>query len=217
MTTPFIPGEGSLPKLKLRHKSGATAEIYRHGAHVTSWKTPDGKEQLFLSAATPFKAATPIRGGVPIVFPQFGNFGPLTPHGFARIKDWDLAEHRENVSTWRLTDDAETLAVWPHPFELLFEVRLEEKSLSLTFTVKNTGEAPFSFRSALHTYFRVEDIHRTSLTGMKDVVYQDRLSGQNDLVHRDEPFSFTGETDLIVPSAPDLFILNEGGRKLEIS
>lgn len=217
MTTTWIPGEGGLPKLQLHHKNGATAEVYRHGAHVTSWKTSGDKEQLFLSAATPFKKATPIRGGVPIVFPQFGNFGPLVPHGFARIMDWDIADHRENAVTLRLQNSAETLAVWPHPFEALYEVRVEEKTLSLTFTVKNTGESPLSFHSALHTYFRVDDIHKAQLLGMKGVSYKDRLSGQSDLVHGEETFSFTGETDLIVPKAPDLLTLSEGGRKLDIA
>lgn len=216
MSAPFIPGEGNLPKLQLRHASGATAEIYQHGAHVTSWKTPDGNEQLFLSSNTPVKTATPVRGGVPIVFPQFGNFGPLAPHGFARVKNWELAEHRADACTWRLREDAETLAVWPHRFEVLYKVKVDEKSLSLTFTVKNTGENSFSFRSALHTYFRVVDIHKTILKGMKGVGYQDRLTGRNDQVHSEEDFSFTQETDLIVPGAPDKILLLEGNRKLAI-
>ena len=39
---------GDLPGVKLTSPKG-TAEVYRHGAHVTSWKTETGEELIFLS------------------------------------------------------------------------------------------------------------------------------------------------------------------------
>ena len=41
---------GELPGVKLAGSTGATAEVYTHGAHLASWKTADGVEQLFVSS-----------------------------------------------------------------------------------------------------------------------------------------------------------------------
>ena len=69
---PAVPGAGGLPKIVLEAPDGARAELYLHGAHVTAW-TPAGAgdERLFLSAASEFRADAAIRGGVPVIFPQF--------------------------------------------------------------------------------------------------------------------------------------------------
>ncbi len=216
MTTPMILGEGGLPKLRLTHPNGSSAEIYQHGAHVASWKTADGVEQLFLSGASHFKAQTAIRGGVPIIFPQFSNFGPLPMHGLVRTMDWQLLEHQNTQATFIITETEETLKVWPFHFELHYHAALHEKSLSLTITIKNTGDKMFTFQNSLHTYFRVKDINQVSLRGLKDSLYNDRVSGHNDVQQREELFHFTQETDLIFPKAPHEVLLNEGTRNLNI-
>ncbi|HEX6371728.1 MAG TPA: hypothetical protein VF006_22595, partial [Longimicrobium sp.] len=61
----------ALPKLRLSHASGATAEVYLHGAHVASWVPAGGTEALFVSRAATFAPGKAIRGGVPVIFPQF--------------------------------------------------------------------------------------------------------------------------------------------------
>ena len=43
--------------------------IHKHGATITSWKVA-GVEMLFLSSKAIFDGNTPIRGGIPIVFPH---------------------------------------------------------------------------------------------------------------------------------------------------
>jgi glucose-6-phosphate 1-epimerase len=35
---------------------------------------------------------SPRRGGIPLVFPQFGNSGKLQKHGFARNVPWTLLQ-----------------------------------------------------------------------------------------------------------------------------
>src|SRR5512139_2122415 len=82
---------GGLPKLSLVAPDGAQAEIYLYGAHVVSWIPAGGQERLFLSRASAFRVGAPIRGGVPIVFPQFGTTGPLPLHGLVRLMTWELA------------------------------------------------------------------------------------------------------------------------------
>src|SRR5258705_11634652 len=89
--SPPRAGVGGLPLVKLRAADGATADVYLHGAHVTSWRpTPGDEERLFLSARSEFRPGTAIRGGIPVIFPQFAAEGPLVRHGFARTSEWRL-------------------------------------------------------------------------------------------------------------------------------
>src|SRR5512139_1508054 len=99
---------GGLPKLTLVAPDGARAEVYLYGAHVVSWVSASGQERLFLSRASAFRAGAPIRGGVPIVFPQFGMTGPLPLHGLARLMAWEIvaakAVGQGAVATFHLSD-----------------------------------------------------------------------------------------------------------------
>lgn len=49
--------------------TGESATVSLHGATVTSWKSVDGQERLFLSEKAVMDGSKPIRGGIPICFP----------------------------------------------------------------------------------------------------------------------------------------------------
>jgi glucose-6-phosphate 1-epimerase len=59
----------------LRAPDGATAIVTGHGAHVVSWIPCGDDERLFLSPKSALDRHSPIRGGVPVVFPQFATYG----------------------------------------------------------------------------------------------------------------------------------------------
>lgn len=163
--------EDSLPKVRLTHRSGASVEIYQQGAHVASWRPAGGEEVLFMSRESRFETGVPIRGGIPIVFPQFSKRGPLPQHGFARTQSWEVAGRGMNaegaaVARLSLMDSAATLATWPHPFLAELFVTLDD-GLSTTLRVTNTGERSFNFTSALHTYFQVGDIGGVRVEGLE--------------------------------------------------
>src|SRR3974390_433154 len=131
-------------RLRLRAHDGASAEIYSHGAHVTSWIPPGGRERLFLSAASEFRPDTAIRGGVPIIFPQFAAEGPLLKHGFARTREWRLAEVTDTPSgsqaaRFELHDSHVTRALWPHAFSADFLVTVGGPTLNLRLHIENCG------------------------------------------------------------------------------
>ena len=48
---------------------GDRVEVLLCGATVISWKTANGREQLFLSDKAVLDGSKAVRGGVPIVFP----------------------------------------------------------------------------------------------------------------------------------------------------
>ena len=58
------------------------------------------------------------RGGIPICFPQFGGFGPLSQHGFCRNSEFKLVAGGSTSVTLSMRTTEEQLKLFPHPFEL---------------------------------------------------------------------------------------------------
>ena len=88
---------GQLPALQLRAPDGAEATITLYGAHLVSWKavtTAGGpaQERLFLSSLSALDGQKAIRGGVPVIFPQFAERGTGMRHGFARVSTWRVLD-----------------------------------------------------------------------------------------------------------------------------
>lgn len=170
-----------LPAIALRTPGGAEAIITLHGAHVVSWKPAGDGERLYLSDKAEFADGKPIRGGVPICFPQFGKTGPLPQHGFARDRAWETVEERVGedfaMATLRLTDSAETRAMWPHAFAAEFSVSITGARIDMELEVSNSGDAPLSFTAALHTYMGVKEVEEAQLEGLRGQNYRDLLTG----------------------------------------
>ena len=64
------------------------------------------------------------RGGIPICFPQFGGFGPLSQHGFCRNSEFQLVDGGSTSVTLSMHTTEEQLKLFPHPFELRVTVSL---------------------------------------------------------------------------------------------
>src|SRR3954464_3423545 len=96
MTPPIVPGKNGMSTVLLSHPSGSSADVYLNGAHVTSWTPAGGKDVLFMGKTASFAPGDPIRGGIPVVWPQFANIGALPQHGFARKSEWRLAENADS-------------------------------------------------------------------------------------------------------------------------
>ncbi len=76
-------------ELSLR-KDTTAAVIKLYGATVISWQS-EGVEKLYMSPKAILDNTAAIRGGIPIVFPQFGQpQKTMKSHGFARNSMWKL-------------------------------------------------------------------------------------------------------------------------------
>ncbi|MCX6898802.1 MAG: D-hexose-6-phosphate mutarotase [Verrucomicrobia bacterium] len=217
-----LPGKNDLPRVTLSHRSGASAEIYLHGAHVTSWRNAKGEELFFLSRAANWVADKPIRGGIPICFPQFSSHGPLPLHGFARVSEWTLAQTErlgsgEVVAAFQLNESDATLALWPHRFTIEMRVTLAEAVLTLGVQVKNNGDKPLDFELALHTYFGVGEIQRTAVCGLEGVTFSDSLRNNVHEVETRQEIRFDQETDRIYINTPDCVRLRDEARNRTIA
>lgn len=164
---------GELPAIRITSPDGAQATIALYGAHLLSWKTADGKERLFLSACSPMDGSAAIRGGVPVIFPQFSTRGDGQRHGVARLSHWRLGESgsaEDGVYVeFELTQadvPAPLAAGWPHDFALRLRFALQGNALHMRFNVRNTGADSFDFASALHTYYAAGDFLKTTLQGL---------------------------------------------------
>jgi len=197
---------GGLPKLTLVAPDGARAEVYLYGAHVVSWVPAGGQERLFLSRASAFRVGVPIRGGVPVVFPQFGTTGPLPLHGLVRLMTWELAAAKAvgqgAVATFRLSDTSESRRQWDHAFLAELLVAIGGSNLSLTLAVTNTGTGPFDFTAAFHTYLAVADISATTVTGLVGLRYRDAAAGGIEVREDSPQVGFSGEVNRIYFDAP---------------
>lgn len=165
--------------ISLQSPDGARAQLSRHGGHLLSWQPAGAAEQLYLSPQSEFAPGKAIRGGVPVIFPQFSDRGPGPRHGFARTALWELVSQEQGkddaLAVLRLADHEATRAHWPHAFELELSVRVSGHTVDIELACENTGDMPLSFTAALHTYLRVNDLDATSLDGLSGLRYWDSV------------------------------------------
>lgn len=164
---------GQLPAIRIEAPDGASATITLYGAHLVSWKGADGQERMFMSEKSTLDGSRALRGGVPVIFPQFAQQGKGMRHGFARVSNWRLEDSGlEDGAAWALFDlaagdlPATVADAWPHTFALSLRVAVRANTLDMALTVRNLGAAPFPFSAALHTYHLVPDVCEARIEGI---------------------------------------------------
>jgi len=175
--------------------------VVHQGAHLVR-ASPRGEELLFLSPLAQFAAGKSIRGGVPVIFPWFGDDDAgRGAHGFARTAMWRVLEEGEDRARFELVDNPRTRALWPHAFRLELRVAVGE-SLVLELDIENRDVSPWSFECALHTYLGVGDVERVRVHGFERAAYLDKVRGFARDREGDGPLSIRGEVDRIYQDLP---------------
>lgn len=205
-----LAARGGAQALRLSHESGYSVVVSEHGAHVVSWVGPNERELLFMSEAARFEPGIPIRGGIPIVFPQFGE-GVLPKHGFARTMEWKAIREQVSVSgpvtvTFRLLSDAQTLQLWPHRFQVELDVVLTDVLL-LSLRVENTGDSRLEFNSALHTYFRTKDVAGVRVRGLEGSESVDFLKDRTIAIDPHPEIGISGPVDRVYRNSPQTVLV----------
>jgi glucose-6-phosphate 1-epimerase len=203
-----------LPALALSAPDGACAIITLHGANLVSWIPAGGAERLFLSEKAVFDGQRALRGGVPVIFPQFGGEGPLR-HGFARGLPWEVVGARSGedyaTATLLLNDSAATRALWPHAFSAEMTVLLSGNRLDMELEVANFDNRPFSFTAALHTYLRVKEVENVSLAGLQNQRYLDQTRKGQQETDRREALVVDDEVDRVYLGVSNPVLLSHPG------
>jgi glucose-6-phosphate 1-epimerase len=203
---------------RLTLANGDSVWVALQGAQVLSWRA-GGRERLYLSPSNVWDGRSPIRGGVPVCFPQFNQRGSLPKHGFARNSLWTAGSaiaHLDGVQQdFTFSWSAQTLAVWQSRFEARLRLQLTPGMLTLTLTVHNLDSRPLEFSGALHSYLAVDEIAHTRLHGLQGQPEWDALANRR--AHATAELQFDGEFDRVYDAAPTPLVLQDGAYRLEIS
>ncbi|CAN5373249.1 D-hexose-6-phosphate mutarotase [soil metagenome] len=176
------------------------------------------------SAEQALEAAKPVRGGVPLIFPQFADIGPLVKHGFARTSAWTIealttAGNAPAVQAVIEDNEAGRHHKWHHAARLQFDASIEARSLTLSLRIENTGPTPFLFTGGLHPYFAVSDLDDARLHGLDGCTVRDRTGRMPDRVWpANEPLQFghIGPIDAVALASPAL-VLETGPTTLKLT
>lgn len=202
--------QGNLLAMGVRNES-ATATIFLQGAQLSHYKQRDKPSVIWLSETSEHQQGKPLRGGIPLCWPWFGDLNKnpepvkeqlsinnAPTHGFARNQLWNLdrievINHEETLVALRLDVDKLSFNGWSFPATLLMTFTIG-KQLSIDFSVENTGEESFSYSTALHSYFPVNNIHEAKVFGLENCNYHDCLDDWAIKTQADV-ITFTEETD----------------------
>ncbi|HZX26845.1 MAG TPA: D-hexose-6-phosphate mutarotase [Telluria sp.] len=170
---------GKLPAIRIAAPDGAQATVTLYGAHLVSWKSADGKERLFMSSASALDGSRAIRGGVPVIFPQFAERGAGLRHGFARTSTWrhigDGVSAGATYADFELGDEdlsAQAAASFPRIFRLRLRVSIWAQQLQLSLDVTNQGDDMLQFAAALHTYYLLQPGETARIAGLEAAPFE---------------------------------------------
>jgi glucose-6-phosphate 1-epimerase len=181
---------GQLEAIKIEHPL-FTATLLLQGAQLIEFTPVDRTNNLlWLSDTVEYVKGKPLRGGIPICWPWFGNLDqnpeaiqdqieePANAHGFVRSLPWQVVSINESGQqvdiVLGLTSNEKSKALWP--FEFTLEARFcFSKKLEVELTTTNTGSKTFAISQALHTYLPTTDIAKTYVHNAHNACYLDAL------------------------------------------
>ena len=198
----FTEDPGGRAAVELTHGQQRVL-IARLGAQLLSWARPDG-DAMWTASNAAYDQGAPVRGGVPVVFPWFGEHATdldKPAHGFVRSSEWTVVATARSSVTLAARDDAQTRALWPHEFSVELEVTLTD-ALQITMRVHNPSAETFTFEQALHTYFAVGEVQTASVHGLEGVACTEHARAPEASWDQDSPLRFRAETDRVFQDTP---------------
>lgn len=179
----FRTGQGGIPFIEINNKQ-AKATISLQGAHLLDW-TPVGEDGvIWLSEEATFAPGKAIRGGIPVCWPWFGthqNCASFPAHGLARTVLWQVTGTQqlstgETQINFRLEVnplDEQCQRMWPLATVVEYRITIA-KTLRLELTTINNSHQSITIGQALHSYFNVDDITGTTVSGLEGKDYLDK-------------------------------------------
>ncbi len=151
-----------------------SAALALQGAHLLHWQPTMQSAVIWLSNKAPLQKGIAIRGGIPICWPWFSLPQPqLLRHGFVRQLLWRLHTYTDDshgvVCSLVIEEDAQSRAIWPHPFQLVAQFKL-----GATCELMLQTHALQTTTAALHSYFAVHHINQVEVTQLGNT-YMDKI------------------------------------------
>lgn len=170
---------------------GSTATVHSQGAHITSWVGKDGTERLYMSPNAVYQAGKALRGGVPVIYPQFSDMGSGDVHGAVRNRQWTRVDNgfHNGIAIFEIPILKEDTSFPGYESQLTLTITVSDEQLKLTAKVDKTtedGTTAKNFGFAFHTYFAVSDISNIKLQGFsKGMPYADNLKNRTVVASQD--------------------------------
>ena len=135
------------------------AEVNPQGAQLSVLRDASGRDLLWNGDPAVWS------GRAPILFPIVGELAggkyhldgksyPLSRHGFARGKPFNVVTATGSSATFRLSADEATLAVYPFQFELDMRFAVNGATLAVIASVRNLGDTNMPASFGYHPGFR---------------------------------------------------------------
>jgi galactose mutarotase-like enzyme len=136
-----------------------SADVNPQGAELSTLRDREGRDLLWDGDPAVWT------GRAPLLFPIVGVLAggtylldahvyPLSRHGFARGRYFDLIDATPATAAFKLKADAASLEIYPYHFELDVQFAIEGATLSVTTWVKNAGDAAMPASFGYHPGFR---------------------------------------------------------------
>lgn len=204
---------------RIRHRD-AELLIARQGAQILGYQVDGQQPLIWRNEAAVFKQGKPVRGGMPVCWPWFGNLDrnpdsvqamrqssePAKAHGEVRALNWELlgaGEDGDALLVELVLPEAEgRLPGWPHKVALKLSIRLDQ-ALNVSLVSFNASGEAVTFSQALHTYFAVSDVRQIRIQGLDGLSYIETLEGWEKREQAGD-LTFSGETDRIYLDTPNL-------------
>jgi len=221
----FVEGEGGFIYINIQNKY-AQAVISTFAGQVLSWHPfNEAHDVLFVSKKAFFESGKAIKGGIPICWPWFGSDPEAKgrgSHGFVRNRQWQVISTQadDNGSNTSVTMQANISDVpediWPYQSEVKIHIEVSDK-LKVMLSTRNTGQQIIPLTQALHTYFRVNDISRVSVSGFDQLNYIDTID-ENSQKTQSGDVNFDSEVDRIYTGVSSNLIIEDDSlnRKINI-
>ncbi len=217
-------GAGDIPQVAIENKAAAVT-ISLQGAHLLSWIPVEQQDVIWLSEQASFVKGKAVRGGIPLCWPWFGAHGlenKFPAHGFARTALWQVVDTKvlsadETQITFQLqTRQLENFIqkMWPWSTQLEYRVTIA-KILKLELITTNLSNEIIQIGQAMHTYFLVDDVHNTIVTGLEDKTYLDKPDGFKPKI-QSGPIHFESEVDRIYLNTAERVTIDDQKRKIHI-
>lgn len=137
-----------------------SAAVETLGAELVSFKNNDGFEHIWQGDPKYWG------GHAPVLFPIVGalrnnkakikgEWYEMGRHGFARRREFTVAEQREDAVVLELTADEETKKLYPFDFRFTVSYILTGSSITTEFKVENTGDEPMPYSVGGHPGFNL--------------------------------------------------------------
>ncbi len=206
-------GNGGLPFVQIQNRA-AKARICLLGATVMEYQPVGSAPVLWTSPNSRYMVGTPIRAGIPVCWPWFGQ--PANPdlpsHGFVRTRLWEVTRVEEETPERTIVelgcaDDDSTRQLWPHRYRLRLRVTVGSE-LSVALLTTNRGETAFPLSAALHTYFAISDIANIQIDGLENLPFLSKVHDFEQFVDA-APVRIGEQVDRVYPDTESACLLHD--------